>query len=103
MPCDLRMQRQLAAAERKRIEAERKRAIRDIENALAAGQARIVKAANGRMMIVGATLPEGMKDICVLAKLQARNSAGYREAVQKANVQGVNFVGAHNALHRGGH
>jgi hypothetical protein len=101
MPCDLRRQR-LRAEQRRQEEAKRRRAIADIEEALASGVARLVKQPNGSMSIVGARLPEGMKDICVLAKLQERNSAGFQKAAQMANAQAQNFVGMHNALHQGG-
>jgi hypothetical protein len=101
MPCDLRLQR-LRAEQRRQEEARRRRAIAEIEEALASGTARLVKQPNGTMRIVGVPLPEGMKDICVLAKLQERNSAGFQQAALKANAQATNFVGMHNALHQGG-
>jgi hypothetical protein len=101
MPCDLILQR-MKEEQRQREEAKRRRAIADIEEALASGSARLVKQPNGKMMIVGVPLPDGMKDICVLAKLQERNSAGFQRATQMANAQAMNFVGMHNALHQGG-
>lgn len=101
MACEQILQR-MKAAERAREEAARLKAIKAIEEALVTGQARIVKQPGGRMVIVGAALPNGMMDTCVLAKLQERNSQGFQQAVQKANVQGMNFVHAHNMQHRGG-
>lgn len=101
MACEYRL-RQMAEAARRREEEKRRKAIREIEQALASGQARIVKQPNGKMMIVGVPLPNGMMDTCVLAKLQERNSQGFQQAVQKANAQGMNFVHMHNLTHQGG-
>ncbi len=101
MACEYRLQ-QMEAAARRLEEQARLKAIKAIENALATGQARIVKQPGGRMMIVGAPLPNGMMDTCVLAKLQERNSQGFQQAVQKANAQGTNFVHLHDLTHRGG-
>lgn len=100
MPCDTIYQ-QMREAERKRIEQERQAKLREIEDALARGQAKIVNQ-NGRFVLVGATLPPGMKDLCVLAKLQQRNSDAYKRAVAQANAQAMNFAHAHAMAHRGG-
>jgi len=101
MACEAILRR-LEAAARKIEEEKRRKAIREIETALATGQARIVKQPGGRMMIVGVPLPSGMMDTCVLAKLQERNSVGFKKAVAQANAQGMNFVHMHNLTHQGG-
>ena len=101
MSCEYRLQ-QMAEAARRREEKKRREAIRDIEEALASGQARIVKQPNGKMVIMGVALPTGMMDTCVVAKLQERNSQGFQQAVQKANAVGTNFIHAHNLTHQGG-
>jgi len=97
MPCDV-IARKMAEAERQRLEEERKRALREIEDALARGQARIVKQPDGTFRVVGAQLPQGMYDLCVLAKLQERNSAAFRQAMGQAQTQ-ANFVHQHNMAH----
>jgi len=97
MPCDTR--RNLAAAEQRMLEAERKRALREIEDALARGVARIVKQPNGQFTIVGAALPKGMYDLCTLAKLQERNSTAFQQAMSQAQAQGANFMHQHHLAH----
>jgi len=102
MPCDTRA-RQLAAAEQKRLEEERKRALKEIEDALARGIAKIVKQPDGTFRVIGAALPEGMYDLCVLAKLQERNSVAFRQAMGQAQTQ-ANFMQQHAMAHMmGGH
>ncbi len=99
MPCELRRQR-MKEEQRRREEARRRKSLAQIEEALAAGVARVVKMPNGGVRIMGVALPTGMKDVCVMAALQERNSAAFKQAVQRARVQGTNFVNVHNALHQ---
>lgn len=100
MPCDTVYQ-QMKETERKRVEQERQKGLREIEDALAKGTARIVKQ-GGRYIIVGAQLPTGMKDLCVLAALQQRGSDAYRRAVAQANAQAMNFAHQHHLAHTHG-
>lgn len=103
MACDVILQK-MAEAQRKREEERRKRELRKIEDALARGSAQIVKQPDGSFRIVGAELPRGMYDLCVLAKLQERQSDGFRKAMMKAQAQAMNFIHQHNLSHlRGGH
>jgi len=99
MPCDRRLQ-EMQAAQRRREEAARRKALAKIEEALAQGTARVVKMPNGAVRLVGAALPNGMKDVCVMAALQERNHPAFRRAVQQAQMQGTNFVHMHNAMHQ---
>lgn len=98
MPCE-KMSQRLAARERMQLEREREKALKEIEEALARGVARIVKQPNGQCTIVGAALPKGMYDLCVLAKLQERNSAAFKQAMGQAQAQGANFVHQHHLAH----
>jgi hypothetical protein len=103
MPCDVIL-RKMAEEEKRRVEQERNRALREIEDAMAKGIAKIVKLPNGQFRIVGAALPTGMYDLCTLAKLQQRNSEPFKRAMAQAQAHGANFVHQHNLAHqRGGH
>jgi hypothetical protein len=94
----------LAAAERAKEEQKRQQKLREIEAAFVTGQARIVRQPDGTFRVVGAELPNGMMDLCVLAKLQERNSAAFRQAMTQAQTQGANFMHQHHLAHlKGGH
>jgi len=102
MPCD-QIYLKMREEERRRVEQERQKGIREIEDALARGTAKIVNQ-GGRFVIVGAALPKGMMDLCVLAKLQQRGSDAYKRAIAQAQAQGMNFAQAHAHAHaHGGH
>ena len=103
MPCDTKF-KQMAAEQRAKEEQERQAKLREIEAAFVTGRASIVRQPNGTFRIVGAELPNGMMDLCVLAKLQERNHAAFRQAMTKAQTQGANFMHQHHMAHlKGGH
>ena len=58
MPCDLIYQQNLAAAERKRKEREREKALTQIEQDLGAGIAAIVHNPDGSYSLEGTPLPD---------------------------------------------
>lgn len=107
MPCDTLYRRELERikeeeareAKRKELEAAREAALRKIEEALAAGTAALVEHPDGTVTLVGAALPQGMHDSCVLASLQARNSMEFQQALANAGLLNKDFVGIHNKSH----
>jgi hypothetical protein len=86
-------------AEERRIKEEREQQIEQIEQQLEAGIVTILQdAVTGTFTLVGATLPTGMFDACVLAELEKRNSQGFQMAVSQSDSQ-TNFVALHDRSH----
>lgn len=83
------------------LNERRDKALKKIEEELAAGIARIeVDPITGNARVVGASVsPEGMADLCILDALQTRNSIEFQLAAAQAGVQDKNFAAAHAHAH----
>lgn len=109
MPCDVVYRKELSRIrdeekrEEKRLQLEKAKelALRKIEEALASGTAALVTHPDGTVTMVGAALPNGMHDSCVLAALQARSSLEFQQALQNSGLANMDFIGVHNKSHEG--
>ncbi len=85
-------------AEERRLREEREQQLEQIEQQLEAGIATIIQNLDGTFNLIGATLPNGMFDACVLAELEKRNSQGFQAAQSQANNQ-ESFITIHDRSH----